>query len=595
MRAGSDLDLMPRLRVLATAADGPRRRRRRAPQPAARRDPAAARAPPRRPERRRARRAAQRADLSDVTVRAEVSRLRRIVGPLLSESRPYRLTSSLRTDADLVRELLAAGDIEAALSTYPGPVLARSVAPGIERAREELSAELRAAVLASSLARRAEPVGGVRRGRRRLAGVGTARVAGAARHADARPGRGSARPARATARGAPEASVARDNDYPKAATVLQPPDAYRFGPAEPSAAIPAGRPAGMWAAQSAFRTTGTREGRVPVARLTRDGPGDGRRGSSPGTRGPSERRARLIASESGAVRTPEQRRRNLQRCCNHRRPTVRPDLATVPRPRAPAARRPPMQGGAMTVYAAPGQPGSLGHLSASRYDHWIGGEYVAPASGRYFENPSPVNGKTFCEVARGDAADIDRALDAAHGAARSWGKTSETERAQRPQQDRRPHRGEHRDARRGRDVGERQADPRDRRRGHAAGRRPLPLLRGRDPRAGGVDLADRRRHGRVPLPRAARRGRPDHPVELPDAHGHLEARARARGRQLPSCSSPPSRRRPRSSCSWSSSRDLLPPGVVNVVNGFGAEAGKPLASSPRIAKIAFTGETTTGG
>ncbi|CAM5233079.1 Putative aldehyde dehydrogenase OS=Streptomyces antimycoticus OX=68175 GN=SANT12839_079560 PE=3 SV=1 [Streptomyces antimycoticus] len=40
--------------------------------------------------------------------------------------------------------------------------------------------------------------------------------------------------------------------------------------------------------------------------------------------------------------------------------------------------------------------------------------------------------------------------------------------------------------------------------------------------------------------------------------------------------------------------DLLPPGVVNVVNGFGVEAGKPLASSPRIAKIAFTGETTTG-
>ncbi len=40
--------------------------------------------------------------------------------------------------------------------------------------------------------------------------------------------------------------------------------------------------------------------------------------------------------------------------------------------------------------------------------------------------------------------------------------------------------------------------------------------------------------------------------------------------------------------------DLLPPGVLNIVNGFGLEAGKPLASSPRIAKIAFTGETTTG-
>lgn len=89
--------------------------------------------------------------LSDVTVRAEVSRLRRIVGPMLSESRPYRLTSPLRTDVDLVRELLAAGDIEAALSNYPGNVLARSVAPGVERVREELSADIRAAVLASSL------------------------------------------------------------------------------------------------------------------------------------------------------------------------------------------------------------------------------------------------------------------------------------------------------------------------------------------------------------------------------------------------------------------------------------------------------------
>ncbi|WP_028049462.1 GAF domain-containing protein [Cellulomonas sp. URHD0024] len=89
--------------------------------------------------------------LSDVTVRAEVSRLRRIVGPLLSESRPYRLTARLRTDVDMVRELIAADDVDAALSSYPGPLLLRSVAPGVERAREELSADMRAAVLASSL------------------------------------------------------------------------------------------------------------------------------------------------------------------------------------------------------------------------------------------------------------------------------------------------------------------------------------------------------------------------------------------------------------------------------------------------------------
>ena len=90
-------------------------------------------------------------ELSDVTVRAEVSRLRRLVGPLLSESRPYRLTAPLRTDVDMVHALLDTGDVDAALTAYPGPVLARSVAPGVERIRDELAADVRAAVLASPL------------------------------------------------------------------------------------------------------------------------------------------------------------------------------------------------------------------------------------------------------------------------------------------------------------------------------------------------------------------------------------------------------------------------------------------------------------
>ncbi|MEK8227205.1 transcriptional regulator [Oerskovia sp. M15] len=89
-------------------------------------------------------------DLSDVTVRAEVSRLRRAVGPLLGGSRPYRLAAPVCTDLDTVRDLLATGDLHAALGAYPGPVLPRSVAPGVERLRDELSAELRGAVLAST-------------------------------------------------------------------------------------------------------------------------------------------------------------------------------------------------------------------------------------------------------------------------------------------------------------------------------------------------------------------------------------------------------------------------------------------------------------
>jgi len=82
----------------------------------------------------------------------------------------------------------------------------------------------------------------------------------------------------------------------------------------------------------------------------------------------------------------------------------------------------------MTRYAAPGEPGaSMSYLP--RYDHWIGGEFVPPASGRYFENATPVTGQVFCEVARGTAEDVEQALDAAHGAAPAWGRASAAERA----------------------------------------------------------------------------------------------------------------------------------------------------------------------
>ncbi|MDT0166615.1 transcriptional regulator [Actinotalea sp. AC32] len=84
--------------------------------------------------------------LSDVTVRAEVSRLRRVVGDLLGGSRPYRLAAPLVTDLAEVRALLDAGDVAGAVRSYPGPVLPRSQAPGVVALRDELDAELRAAV-----------------------------------------------------------------------------------------------------------------------------------------------------------------------------------------------------------------------------------------------------------------------------------------------------------------------------------------------------------------------------------------------------------------------------------------------------------------
>jgi hypothetical protein len=88
-------------------------------------------------------------DAAAVTVRAELSRLRRLVGADLVGSRPYRLTGRLDTDLDQVRRLLGRGAVGPALERYPGAVLHRSCAPGVVTARERVGALLRQAVLAS--------------------------------------------------------------------------------------------------------------------------------------------------------------------------------------------------------------------------------------------------------------------------------------------------------------------------------------------------------------------------------------------------------------------------------------------------------------
>src|SRR3954452_18907494 len=80
------------------------------------------------------------------------------------------------------------------------------------------------------------------------------------------------------------------------------------------------------------------------------------------------------------------------------------------------------------VYAAPRDEGPIVPYAA-QYDTFIGGKWVPPVEGRYFENPSPINGQTFTRVPRSSAADIGLALDAAHAAADGWGRTSVTERA----------------------------------------------------------------------------------------------------------------------------------------------------------------------
>ncbi|WP_141678341.1 aldehyde dehydrogenase family protein, partial [Pseudomonas sp. AU12215] len=80
------------------------------------------------------------------------------------------------------------------------------------------------------------------------------------------------------------------------------------------------------------------------------------------------------------------------------------------------------------IYAAPGTPGAVVTLKP-RYGNYIGGEFVAPVLGQYFSNTSPVNGEIIAEFPRSTAEDIDKALDAAHAAAGSWGRTSVQDRA----------------------------------------------------------------------------------------------------------------------------------------------------------------------
>ena len=66
----------------------------------------------------------------------------------------------------------------------------------------------------------------------------------------------------------------------------------------------------------------------------------------------------------------------------------------------------------------------------SRYDNYIGGKWVAPVAGAYFDNISPITGKPVCQIARSQAADIELALDAAHKAKDAWGKMAPAKRAE---------------------------------------------------------------------------------------------------------------------------------------------------------------------
>ncbi len=246
----------------------------------------------------------------------------------------------------------------------------------------------------------------------------------------------------------------------------------------------------------------------------------------------------------------------------------------------------------MTVYAAPGTPGSKVAFR-SRYEHYIGGEWVAPKLGQYFENVTPVTGKVFCEVGRGTAEDIEAALDAAHAAAPAWGKTSPAERANILNKiaDRMEQNLEMLAVAETWDNGKAVRETLN---------ADLPLaidhyryyagaIRAQEGRLSQIDDDTTAYHYHEPLGVVGQIIPWNFPLLM--ATWKL-APALAAGNAVVL---KPAEQTPASiMVLLDLVGDLLPPGVLNVVNGFGLEAGKPLASNKRIRKIAFTGETTTG-
>ena len=230
-----------------------------------------------------------------------------------------------------------------------------------------------------------------------------------------------------------------------------------------------------------------------------------------------------------------------------------------------------------------------------KYDNFINGEWVAPLDGEYFDNSSPIDGKVFCQVARSKEADVEAALDAAHAAKDAWGKTSVTERSNML----------------------------------------LKLADGIEANLEAIAIAESYENGKPVRETLA--------ADIPIAIDHLRyfagvIRAQEGGisqidedtvayhfheplgvvgqiipwnfpilmaiwKIAPALAAgncvvlKPAEQTPASvlyMLDLIGVADILPKGVLNVINGFGVEAGKPIASNPRIDKVSFTGETTTG-
>lgn len=244
------------------------------------------------------------------------------------------------------------------------------------------------------------------------------------------------------------------------------------------------------------------------------------------------------------------------------------------------------------LYAAPGTAGAKMAFQA-KYDNFINGKWTAPVKGQYFDNPTPVTGKIFCQAARSTEEDINLALDAAHAAADKWGQASVAERANALNKiaDRMEANLEKLALAETWDNGKPIRET-------LAADIPLAIdhfryfagcIRAQEGTLAELDHDTVAYHFHEPLGVVGQIIPWNFPILM--AAWKL-APALAAGNCVVL---KPAEQTPVSILVMMDLiADLLPPGVLNVVNGFGLEAGKPLASSPRIAKIAFTGETTTG-
>ncbi len=244
------------------------------------------------------------------------------------------------------------------------------------------------------------------------------------------------------------------------------------------------------------------------------------------------------------------------------------------------------------IYAQPGTEGSVVSFK-SRYGNYIGGEWVAPVKGEYFQNVSPVNGEAFCEIPRSTAEDIDLALDAAHAAKDAWARTSVTERSNLMLKiaDRIEANLEALAVAETWDNGKAVRET-------LAADVPLCVdhfryyagcIRAQEGTMGEIDENTVAYHFHEPLGVVGQIIPWNFPLLM--AAWKL-APALVTGNCVVL---KPAEQTPASILKLMEIiGDLLPAGVLNVVNGFGKEAGEALATSKRIAKIAFTGSTPVG-